>query len=854
MVEDDFSEIPGVLVVSSKSATLPVDLSALVEGWQLTQLEPRIQVDDVRKLLQWRRRGAEEFTTVVIIEFAPAALDTTPLRAALAKRAEIDWAAPDVGFLGDPRELVPNDPQYAAQYHHPLMQNDDAWNITLGSSSVILGITDDGTDIDHADLVQNIWVNTGEIPGDGLDNDGNGYIDDVNGYDFVLNNNDPNPNVTSNDHGTHVAGIAAARTNNAIGVAGTAGGSTIMPLQFYASNATWTASDIAESFAYGVDNGARILSTSYNIDGWVGNPIVTAAFDYIYDQGALHFNSAGNGNQLNPARQSFHQSLLVANTNASDQRSSSSNYGDGVDLAAPGSSILSTILNDQYGLKSGTSMAAPNAAGVAALVWSAFPTWTRDQVAAQVYGSADNIDAQNPAFVGLLGGGRVNSFRAVTATLTPPRLTLVEGLPAEGATLVSGSFGWSLRFDRILDPVAANDPSAFRIEFAGPDGVFGTADDVSVAVDHAEYLIGANELTFSLLAPLANVGLHRFLIDAQVLADPFGTAFDGNGDGVAGDSWMRTFSVCGESLLFVDNVESGTGWSVVNQNVTGGAWDTSPQVPNGGGVRNDPVTDFDGSGRCFLTQNGPGNTDVDGGPTRLISRAFDLSGVADPFLSFALWISATGSEDIVEVHISGDDGATWTLVDTYNSFGGWNTIQLRVADFVAPSATTRLRWSAQDVGTGTILEAAVDAIRAFEPVCGGPASVGASFCSAPANSTGGSAAIRGEGSDVVAANDLMLIAEGLPFGQFGLFFSGPNDGGTPLGNGQLCIAGPLTRYAPLVVASAAGEARLALDLLSLPASLSAIPGATVRYQYWFRDPAAGGSQSNLSDGLRITWQ
>jgi hypothetical protein len=425
------------------------------------------------------------------------------------------------------------------------MKNNLAWDTTLGDPGIVIAVTDDGFELAHSGLNANYWTNPGEVTGDSIDNDGNGYVDDVNGWDFTYNDNNPAPAGTDT-HGIHVAGIAAARTNNAIGVAGTAGASRIMAIRFYdsANGGLWTSAVVAASFNYAVNNGAKIINTSYNIDGFVSDPTVNAAFQYLYNQGVLHFNSAGNNNQLNPARQAFHQTLLVVNTTSADVRSSTSNYGTGVDICAPGTSILSTLRNNTYGTNSGTSMAAPNAAGAAALIWSAHPTWTRDQVAAQLCGTADNIDAQNPTLIGLLGAGRVNSFAAVTATLAPPKVKQVIGLPPDGGagTITGGTF--TLRFNQIMSPATVNNPAAFSLVNAGPDGAFGTGDDSSVPLTWTNYLIGTNDIVFTLGGPPLSNGRYRLTALASVLKNPFDTPLDGDGDGTGGDSWTSTFVVC----------------------------------------------------------------------------------------------------------------------------------------------------------------------------------------------------------------------------------------------------------------------------------------------------------------------
>jgi len=478
---------------------------------------------------------------------------------ALADDPEVLWSSPNfVSPLADPRELDPDDPSYGSQYHHPLMQNDLAWDFTLGDPSIVIAVTDDGVDTDHEDLGGNMWSNTGEVAADGMDNDLNGYVDDTTGWDFVYDTNDANPNSGGDDHGTHVAGIAAAGTDNAVGGAGTAGGCTIMPLQFFASGQPWTAANIAESFAYAVDNGAQITTTSYNIDTWVGDPVFTAGLQYLYDQGGMHFNSAGNGFTLEPARQVFEQTFLVANTDSSDVKSSSSNWGTGIDLAAPGSSIYSTTPNDSYASFSGTSMAAPNAAGVAALIWSLNPGWTREQVAAQLLATADDIDAANPGLEGLLGSGRVNSYRALTEVLPAPRIESLSGLPADGETISGSVSTIEITFDQLMDPASINAASSYELRESGPDGLFDTADDLLFAVTPSkDYMLGTNDMEFGLGGSALGLGSYRLTLFSGGLENPFGTDLDGDGDGSPGPDFVSSFTIGPERLAPLGSLAHG---------------------------------------------------------------------------------------------------------------------------------------------------------------------------------------------------------------------------------------------------------------------------------------------------------
>ncbi len=480
--------------------------------------------------------------------------DSEKIAGLFSHLAGVGWAQPNISYAdaADPRDFVPNDPSYPTQSHHIKMKNDLAWDVSEGAG-VIIGVTDDGAQLTHPDLVDNLYINTGEIAGNGIDDDGNGYIDDRTGWDFTnsttigTGDNNASPASSSDRHGTHVIGIIGARTDNGIGVAGTAGKSTIVPLRFYGTG-TWTSTVIFNTYKYAADNGIKIVSTSYNVDGFANDNLFLAAENYLYDHGVLHFNSAGNNNEMNPARQKFDQFLLVAATvTSSDAKATFSNYGTGIDISAPGDPIYSTSTNSGYVGMSGTSMATPNAAAVAALIWSAHPTWTRDQVAAQLLGMADNINgvSGNAAYANLLGTGRVNSYRAVTQSLGAPHFREVLGLPNEGGMTVGSPTQVRVQFFNVLDAAAANDMANWKLVGAGADDVFGTADDLSAPLtltgNSTTYRIGTNEFIFNIGNPLTP-GTWQF-VASSALTDPFGTPLDGNNDGTGGDAFSRTFTV-----------------------------------------------------------------------------------------------------------------------------------------------------------------------------------------------------------------------------------------------------------------------------------------------------------------------
>lgn len=379
----------------------------------------------------------------------PQALNASLYISELNQREDVLWAEANPVFLGDPREFVPNDPEYGKQFHHQIIQSERAWDISTGEAEVIVAVTDDGFKLDHEDLAGIYYRNENEIPDNGIDDDNNGYVDDVVGWNFNEGNNNPDVAGWHGGHGTHCAGIVAADFNNEKGVVGHGTKIKVMPLKFYGSKA-WTGEMVMETYKYAVDNGAKIITTSYNIDGMSTKKIYQEAVAYAYNKGVIVFNSAGNGNRQQSARTKLTQLFLVASTQSGsdtskhDVRSRFSNYGYGVDIAAPGNPIYSTSKSGKYVDMSGTSMAAPNAAGLAALIWSVNPDYTREQVLATLMKSSDDIDELNPNYKNELGNGRINSYRALSEEPGAPKIR--RGWYADGNKMLN------LHLHGILDP------------------------------------------------------------------------------------------------------------------------------------------------------------------------------------------------------------------------------------------------------------------------------------------------------------------------------------------------------------------------------------------------------------------
>ncbi len=305
------------------------------------------------------------------------------------------------------------DPLYPQQWAMPKISAPAAWNILRFGTVQVIAVLDSGVDYTHPDLASNMWRNPGEIAGNGVDDDSNGFVDDVYGYDFV--NNDSSP-MDDNGHGTHCAGAIGAVGDSYYGVAGINWRARIMALKVADSSGNVTWADAAAAMDYARLQGVEITSNSYG--GYGYSATLYTAFAVAANQyGMLHVCAAGNdtvNNDVNgayPASFTLQGVISVAASTTSDTRASFSNYGAAsVDLAAPGVNILSTGLGGTYVTLSGTSMACPLVAGAALLINSRFPGMQTAQLRNALLSTVDVV----PGLAGLVAtSGRLNLHAAM---------------------------------------------------------------------------------------------------------------------------------------------------------------------------------------------------------------------------------------------------------------------------------------------------------------------------------------------------------------------------------------------------------------------------------------------------------
>lgn len=376
-----------------------------------------------------------------------------------------------------PAMYEPNDRRlFNDMYHLDLIDAAEAWDISRGSEEVIIAIVDDAILVDHEDLKDNIWVNPGEIPGNGVDDDRNGYVDDVNGFDVATGTPNPGGLAQLLTHGTRVAGCAAAATDNGRGVAAIGFNCKIMAVKATANPSSANNEVVTNTFEgvkYAVDARADIVNMSF------GGGQRSQTFQELINQGnelgIVFVASSGNtGNDEEQFPAAYDHVISVAATGETDRVTNFSTVHSTVDIAAPGQSIRTTVPNvnlNGYTRTTGTSFSSPIVSGVLGLMKSVNPCATPEELEAILKSSADDISGLNPSFVGKIGAGRVNAAKALEAIAAP-------SLPTADFTFDNSSICTNrIPFSFVVDPDNAGCDAVNRFNWEVSNG----ADSVTSA-------------------------------------------------------------------------------------------------------------------------------------------------------------------------------------------------------------------------------------------------------------------------------------------------------------------------------------------------------------------------------------
>jgi serine protease len=420
--------VPGRILVKFKT---PPQTSGALLSTGFKSVDDKIKragIHHMEKALPGLSESESTLHNIFDFTFDPS-IDTEEMIKLFKTDPHVEYAEPK--YLHE-LYAIPNDPYFAAsQAYLSNINLPSAWDIVKGDSgNIVIALIDDGVDLDHADLLANLWVNPGEIANNGIDDDQNGYIDDIHGWNFANNTNNPTGVVGSdgyNGHGTRVASLFAT-TNNSNMLAGASWNCDLMVLNAAFLNVNFGSPSIQwgyESMVYAAENGADIISCSWGRRGGYSQAEadITA---YVQSLGVIIFNASGNVNtnaDFNPNYPGgYYNVVTVGSTGATNPiRSGFSSYGASVDIFAPGENIK--LLSDNGSLSggtgSGTSFATPIAASIAALIWTLHPDWTADMVREQLRTTSIPMDAANPSYSGKLGHGRVDALAALTAEPGP---------------------------------------------------------------------------------------------------------------------------------------------------------------------------------------------------------------------------------------------------------------------------------------------------------------------------------------------------------------------------------------------------------------------------------------------------
>ena len=573
----------------------------------------------------------------------------------------------------------------------------EAWATQTGNN-VLVAVIDTGVDYNHPDLAANIWTNPGEIAGNGLDDDGNGYVDDIHGWDFAYDDNDP---MDVAGHGTHCAGTIAAVGNNSRGVTGVNWSARIMALKFLDDSGSGWTTDALEALQYAVLMDAQLTSNS-----WGGGGYSQAMYDAIAAAGAvnqLFIAAAGNDGTNNdsiphyPSNYALDNVISVAATDHNDTLSSFSNYGaTTVHLGAPGSAIYSTLPGNSYGGYSGTSMATPHVSGAASLIWAQHPSYSYSIVRQLILSGVDSL----PALTGkTISGGRLNLQNTLAAPdSTPPatvanlavsavgsdRLTLTWTAPGDDGNTGTAA-GYDIRYAAV--PITAdNFASATVIDTPPspqPAGSTETFIVTGLAAGTQYYFALKTFDEFANESDISNVPAATTLAPPNITVSPASLAAtleEGASTsrtlnlGNTGDSdlfWQSTVLLAGLNDDFDPDIDSNQ-WT----EITGGESRTSCGAISGEALY------FDGSASRTAT-----TTDLDTRSGGSLEFYLKLGSGSAP-------CEMADSGEGITLQYSTDGGATWNIMAYYNagSYADFTHIETEIPE-AAQTAATRFRWA-----------------------------------------------------------------------------------------------------------------------------------------------------------------
>lgn len=477
----------GWVVVKFKE-NVPVTTGASKTGrFAFDKVGERFQVQAIQKMFPFldgmsaskksSLKGVENLSRVYSLKISEE-MDPRRAAAAFSGLADVEYAEPwyveritrtsSRPAWFEPYTQVmatPNDPTFAQMSHLDHVSLPAAWDVVKGEDgNVVIAVIDGGTDWNHPDLAGNVWTNPGEIAGNGVDDDGNDFTDDINGWNFPQDAPDPTgltATPINASHGTETVGVAAAVTDNGTGVAGASWNATYMPV-----NISCPETDLAICFSfagmvYGASNGADIVNASLGgpFRSFLGQEVV----NFAVENGTLIVAAAGNDGQNTdifphyPAN--YEGALSVGATNKNfDAIASFSNFGISVDVFAPGVGINTTNPNSAYGTSQGTSFSSPLVAAVVALVKTQHPDWTPIQIGEQVRATSDDISSTNNTFRyrGKLGKGRLNALRAVTEATPSVRVAAADIRDGTGSSRIDPNEFATVTVDVVnfLEPVS----------------------------------------------------------------------------------------------------------------------------------------------------------------------------------------------------------------------------------------------------------------------------------------------------------------------------------------------------------------------------------------------------------------